>query len=88
MEDILKKAEKCAKDLGVVAGTWYVVKSVPVEEDGLSGYFLMTPQPYCDDVILIDIEKKSTYYANTNRFLFFAILGVVRDGKADKKVWT
>ena len=86
--DILKKAEKVAQNMKITKGTWYVVKATPSDAGVPNGYFLMIPNDHGDAIILIDIENGGkSHFVHLSKFLDIEMIGVVREGKADEKVW-
>lgn len=87
-KEILKKAEETAQKLGVVKGTWYVVKAVADRHEVPQGYFLMIPNDHGDAIILIDVVKGESHFVHLSNYLDMQMIGVVREGKASEKVWS
>lgn len=86
-KEVLKMAEGCAQKLGVTKGTWYVVDAVPSAAEVPKGHFLMIPNDHGDSVILIDINTCESHFVHMSKYQDMKMLGVVRQGKADEKIW-
>ena len=87
-DKIFKKAESTANKLGITKGTWYIVNAVPDSSDNSpAGYFLMIPNDHGDSIIMINIEDGKSYFMHMSKYSKIEMIGVVRQGKADKNIW-